>query len=81
MMVNLSINYFPKGTSTLAMQSNGPLPQVCFWGLSVVPFKKLFCAGLHPVHCGLPYIYFDNTKWSGCFMMGNIIYAIQWVWL
>ena len=54
---------------------------ICFLGSGVAPFKEFFCAGLHPVHYGLPYIYFGHTKWSGCFMMGNIICVIQWVWL
>ena len=48
---------------------------------AVVPFKEFFHAGLHPVHCGLPCTYFGSTKWSGCCMMGDIICAIQWVWL
>ena len=60
---------------------NGPSFNIYFLASGVAPFKEFFCAGLHPVHYGLPYIYFGHTKWSGCFMMGNIICVIQWVWL
>ena len=30
MMVNINTSNFPKGMSTLAMQSNGPLPQIIY---------------------------------------------------
>jgi len=60
---------------------NGPIFNIYFLEPGMAPIEVFFCAGLHPVHCGLPNIYFGITKWSGCFMMGYIICAIQWVWL
>jgi hypothetical protein len=44
MIVNININNFPKGMNTLAMWSNGPLPQVynfCKFGPFIL-FKSMF---------------------------------------
>ena len=56
---------------------NGPHFNIYFLASGVAPFKEFGGAGLHPVHYAEPYIYFGHTKWSGRFIMANIICVIQ----
>jgi hypothetical protein len=65
MMVNININDFPKWMSTLAMQSNGPLPQVNIIAQCQWTWDDRGCGKDMKGGSGLAWNHIDNTKGKG----------------
>ena len=74
-MVNININNFPKWTSTLAMRSNGPLPQVYCDRTGLQVYHIFYILPAIPFHIfTVTFVKFAN--WTS-----NLKFWQAWLWL